>query len=187
MATKITENDLIQLLDKTSAETITIVSRSECKMNKTNNPFYKKEGRKWVPVNKVEKQNVITYLYGGGTYEERVNENLKADGSTNVFESKGLTWGEWFILNKIIKYGANFYVRCYLDINNKGTKEYFVDGKPATKEQLALIKEWEIKDKDYSERQLTEGLSADKQVYPQSVKFDNIVTIEVDGVEYELA
>jgi hypothetical protein len=187
MAKKITENDLIQLLDKTSAETIKVVSRKECKMNKTNNPFYKKEGRKWVPVNVVEKQNVITYLYGGGTYEERVNEALKADGSTNTFESRELPWGEWFIMNKIIKYGANFYVRCYLDINNTGTKEYFVDGKPATAEQLKLIDEWEIKDKDYSERQLTEGLTPDKQVYPQSVKFENIVTIEVDGVEYELA
>ena len=186
MAKKITENDLIQLLDKTSAETITVVSRKECKMNKTNNPFYKKEGRKWVPVNVVEKQNVTTYLYGGGSYEERVNEALKADGSTNEFKAKELPWGEWFIMNKIIKYGANFYLRCYLDPDNKGTKEYFVDGNPATAEQLKLIDEWEIKDKDYSERQLAEGLTADKQVYPQSVKFENIVTIEVDGVEYEL-
>jgi hypothetical protein len=78
-------------------------------------------------------------------------------------------------------------VRCYLDLDNQGTKEYLVDGKPATAEQLKLINEWEIKDKDYSERQLTEGLTPDKQVYPQSVKFENIVTIEVDGVEYELA
>lgn len=187
MATKISENDLIQLLDKTSAETIKVVARKECKMNKTNNPFYKKEGRKWVPAVKVEKKNVTEYLYGGGTYQERVNENLKADGSTNEFKGGELPWGEWFILNKIIKYGANFYIRCYYDIDNPGTKEYFVDGKPATKEQLATIKEWEI-DSDYpSKKQLEEGLSAEKQVYPQSIRFDTIVTIEIDGTEYELA
>jgi hypothetical protein len=185
MATQISKNDLIQLLDKTSAETITIVQRREAKMNKTNNPFYHKEGRKMVPDYKVEKQSKVTYLYGGGSYEERVNEALRADGSTNEFTGSGLRWGEWFIQNKVILYQGQFYVRAYVDKGNTPDVEYFVDDKPATEQQIKDIKEFEIESSG-SAKQANEGLSEEKQIIPNNIRFDTIVTIEIDGTEYEI-
>jgi hypothetical protein len=190
MATKVKRQELINILDKSNAEKVTVCSRKELKMNKTNNPFYKKEGRCWVPQQLVEKVSTVTYLYGGGSYEERVNEALKADGSTNVFEAKSLPWGKWWIDNKIIEHNGQFYLRCYLDrdSDDKPEVQYLVDGKPATDSQLKDIDAFEIKNQDAigSNRQTNEGLSAEKQVIPQNVKFENIVYIIIDDVEYEL-
>ena len=122
-----------------SAETITVVLRKECKMNKTNNPFYKKEGRKWVPVNKVETKNRCYLSLWWRTYEERVNENLKADGSTNQFQGEGVAVGR--VVHREQDYQVRRKLLCALlsDLDNQGTKEYLVDGKPATAEQLKLI------------------------------------------------
>ena len=44
MAQNITKSDLVKLLANTNAVEITIVQRGECKMNKTNNPFFHREG-----------------------------------------------------------------------------------------------------------------------------------------------
>lgn len=185
MATKVTKNELIQLLDKTNAETITIVQRKEAQMNKTDNPFFHKEGRKMVPDHKVEKQSKVVYLYGGGSYEERVNEALRADGSTNEFKGGALKWGEWFVQNKIIMHQDQFYVRVYVDKDNTPNVQYFVDDKPATDEQVKTIKEFEVKSSG-SAKQANEGLSEEKQIIPNNIRFDTIITIEIDGVEYEI-
>ena len=63
MTKVITKSDLVQLLASTNAVEITIVQRGECKMKKTNNPFFHKEGRKGKirPCNKNIKQSSKGY------------------------------------------------------------------------------------------------------------------------------
>lgn len=187
MVTKINKSDLIQLLSSTSAESITILQRSECKMNKTNNPFYHKEGRAWVPDCLVEKESKTTYDFGG-SYEERVNEALVSDGSAGTFKAAGLTWGEFVqgSNNRVIEYNGKFYVRCYINRDNTSEVSYFVDGVPATDQQVADIKAFTPEKKE-SAKQANEGLTAEKQIIPNNVSFDNILVIEIDGTEYEIS
>ena len=185
MAQKITKNDLVQILAGTNASEIIIVSRGEAKMNKTNNPFYHKEGRSWVPDYVVEKESKTTYDFGG-SYEERVNEALVADGSAGTFKTSELTWGEWAVQGRIIKNGDKLYVRVYVNRDNKPEVRYFVDGKEATPQQKEMIRDF-TPEKGGSAKQANEGLSEEKQVIPNNIDFDKIITIEVDGTEYEIA
>ena len=183
----ISKIDLVQLLSATNANSVTIVQRGECKMNKTNNPFYHKEGRSWVPDFNVEKESKTTYDFGG-SYEERVNEALVADGSAGTFKGGSLAWGEFVkgAEGRVIEYNGKFYVRCYINRGNAAEVHYFVDGKAATEEQIKDIKEF-TPDKGGSAKQANEGLAEEKQVIPNNVDFDKIISIEVDGVEYTLS
>lgn len=187
MAQIITKQNLVQLLATTSATSLTIVQRGECKMNKVNNPFYHKEGRSWVADYNVEKESKTVYDFGK-SYEVLVNEALVADGSAGTFKSGSLAWGEYVkgAEGKVIEYNGKYYVRCYINKNNKSDVSYFVDGKAATDKQIESINEFTPK-KSCSAKQTNEGLAEDKQVIPNNVDFDKIVTIEVDGTEYEIA
>ena len=56
MAIKITKGQLQAMLENIQGETeITVTVKGEAKMNKTNNPFYEKQGRAWVAKDNVEK------------------------------------------------------------------------------------------------------------------------------------
>jgi hypothetical protein len=133
--------------------------------------------------------------FGNGVVKEtemtiRLGVDYSKLSSNEGRQTGSLPWGKWWIDNKIIEHKGQFYLRCYLDreSDEKPEVRYFVDGKPATDEQLKDIDAFEIKTQDAigSGRQANEGLSAEKQVIPQNVKFENIVYIIVDDVEYEL-
>lgn len=184
---QISKSDLVQLLAQTNASEITVVSRGEAKMKKTNNPFFHKEGRSWVPDYNVEKESKTTYDFGG-SYEERVNEALVADGSTGTFKGGSLAWGEFVkgAEGRVIEYNGKYYVRCYIKHDLIPDVRYFVNGKEATAEQISDIKAFTA-DKSGSAKQTNEGLAEDKQVIPNNIDFDKIITIEVDGVEYTIS
>jgi hypothetical protein len=188
MAKNITKSDLVQLLASTNAEEITVKQFGECKMKKTDNPFFHKEGRSWVPDHKVEKESLTTYDFGGASYEERVNEALVADGSTGTFKGGSLSWGEFVkgAEGRVIEYNGEYYVRCYVKNDLKPQVRYFVDDADATADQIKIIKEFTA-DKTGSAKQANEGLAEDKQVIPNNIPFSKIVTIEVDGTEYAIA
>lgn len=181
----ISKNDLVKLLESTTTEELTIISRSEAKMNKTNNPFYHKEGRSWVADHLVEKEAESTYDFGG-SYEKRVNEALVADGSTATFESEGLKWGSWLVKGKVIEHNGKLYVRCYVKNGVATRYSYLVDGRPATDSELENIKEYSPEHKE-SAKQSEAGLLVGKQIIPNNVDFDNIVSISFDGEDYEIS
>ena len=181
---KITKDELVAILDKSNASEISVVTYGEAKMNKKGNPFFRKEGRSFVPVNEVTKRSSITYDFGGD-YENRVNEALVADGSNGTFKAGGLTWGEWEVFGKVIKNGEKLYIRCYVNRDKQNVVTYYVDGVEATDEQKSTIKEF-TPEKTESAKQTNEGLSADKQVIPNVVDFDKLESIEIDGVVYTL-
>lgn len=181
----ISKSDLVKLLGATSVNEVIIIQRGECKMNKTNNPFYHKEGRSWVADYDVEKESRSVYDFGG-SYEDRVNEALVADGSNGTFKAGALAWGEWEVQGRVIRNGEKLYVRVYVKNDSKPDVSYFVNGKAATKEQIAIIRDF-TPEKKASSKQLEEGLAEEKQIIPNNVDFDKIVSIEIDGIEYTIS
>ena len=61
-----------------------------------------------------------------------------------------------------------------------------MDGKDATDAQIKEIKAF-TPDKGGSAKQANEGLAEGKQIIPNNVDFDKIITIEIDGVEYTIS
>lgn len=119
------------------------------------------------------------------SYENAVNNRLEREGKDRDFEAQKLPWGEWFVANKIIAHKGKFYLR-YYDINNGNVlnKAYFVDGRPATDEQLAIIKEYE---KATHKPSNTQGLSEENEVKPLVVAEENIISLKCGEIDYHRA
>lgn len=187
MAKQVTKSQLQAMLESESNEIeITVTTKGEAKMNKTNNPFYVKEGRAWVAKDTVEKVQKSVYAFGG-SYEERVNEALVADGSTGDFKAATLPWGEWIVEGKTISHNGKVYLRCYI-VEGKTSLvsvDYLVNGKPADEKQVQDIKDF-TPEKKPSAKQEAAGLESGKQVIPNNIDLDKVVTVEIDGTEYEI-
>ena len=179
--------ELINLVANTNATNIVMFVQSEVKMNKTNNPFYHKEGRAWVADEVVEKLVQQRYMFGID-YQTRVNSALVVEGEAPTFKADKLPWGEWEIANKVIRHNGKYYLRTYVDRVHPDTisSVFFVDGNFATPDEIATIKEF-TPTKSGSARQANEGLAEDKQVIPNNVDFDKIISIEIEGVTYNVA
>lgn len=177
---------LVNLLSKTTENVIGITYVTKCKMTKNGNPFYTKSGRSFVPNCKVEKSVTGVYSFGG-SYEERVNEALVADGSTGTFNSGALAWGQYVkgAEGRVIEYNGNFYVRCYMDDPSKIDTTYTIDGRLATATEIDTIKEFTPKPSG-SPKQLAEGLAEDKQVKPLNIEFGKIEKITIGSTEYTI-
>jgi hypothetical protein len=119
------------------------------------------------------------------SYENAVNNRLAREGKDKDFEAQKLPWGEWFVANKIIAHKGKFYLR-YYDINNGNVlnKAYFVNGKPATEDELAIIKEYE---KSTNKSSNTQGLSEEHEVRPLVVAEENIVALKCGEIDYHRA
>ena len=129
----------------------------------------------------VTKQSVVKNAQIGFSYENAVNNHLKAQGSEANFEAQSLPWGEWLITNKVIKHKDALYLRYYSVANTLTESEYYVNGKPATSEQIEQIKSL-LPTKAPSGTQSAAGL-VERQVKPQNVKFENITFIKINGKE----
>lgn len=53
--------------------------------------------------------------------------------------NRGLPWGRWKMYPYTITHKGRDYIRVALDKNNKLTSAYFINGQPATKEQVMNI------------------------------------------------
>ena len=118
------------------------------------------------------------------SYENAVNNRLEREGKDRDFEAQSLPWGEWFVANKIIAHKGKFYLRYYDYNNNVLNKAYFVDGMPATDEQLAIIKEYE---KASNKPSNTQGLSEEHEVKPLVVAEENIIALKCGEIDYHRA
>ena len=61
---RITQQQLIDILDNTDANNVTLLYETPVKMNKKGNPFFVKEGRAFVQVNSVTKKVIDTFGFG---------------------------------------------------------------------------------------------------------------------------
>lgn len=132
---------------------------------------------------------VVTKQYEGEvqlnySYENAVNNRLEKQGDERTFVADQLRWGTWEIVNKIITHKGAKYLRYYaFKGSNKPKVEYFVDGKSATSEELAIIKAYEQSKYKGSAKQSAEGLTTN-QVSPKVVNFDNILELKVGSQSY---
>ena len=128
---------------------------------------------------------VRTQIGLGWGYENCVNGRLEAQGGERTFVSQGLPKGMvWVVLHKILQHeNGTRYVRCYKMKGVPYEAEYFVNGLPATAAQIALLKAKESSRHQPSATQAAEGL-VENQVKPFNIKFENILTLKVDGEIY---
>ena len=150
---------------------VTIVS--EAKMNKKGNPL---AGR----VIKIADYN-CQYNFN---YENAVNNRIAKQGGNGNFEAQSLPWGEWVrgYENRIIAHKGEYYVRFYLAKNCKAEISYLVDGRPATAEEIVIIKAFTPARKP-SGTQSASGLTTN-QVDPFTAKLANIYSLTINGATY---
>lgn len=108
------------------------------------------------------------------------NRIAKSGGNPDDFKGESLPWGQWELQNKVITHKGNRYLRFYANKNAKPITQYFVDGVPATSEQIAEIK---ARENTKSAKQSAAGLD-DNQVIPRCVAFSNVRYLAVNGVVY---
>lgn len=111
------------------------------------------------------------------------NRGEREQGAPIDFVAAPLPWGTWVENqeNKLIEHKGELYLRFYGVQNSKMECSYFVGGKPATDEQIALIKQYT--ERKESATQTRAGLT-ENQVVARCVKIDNILSITINGTAY---
>lgn len=114
-------------------------------------------------------------------YVNAVNNRLEKQGDEREFESKSMAWGSWVKgqENKLKEHKGELYLRIYLMKNAKSEKQYFVNGVPATQEQISIIKVYESSKYQPIGTQAAAGL-VENQVMPKDIKLSNILELKVD-------
>lgn len=115
------------------------------------------------------------------SYENAVNNRLEKQGDSRDFVSNPLHWGTWAIVNLLIAHKGESYLRCYL-INSKPLDvTYFVDGRPATADEVKTIKDYK---KAHEKSSNTQGLDNDTQVRPLAINTANIIELTCGECKY---
>jgi hypothetical protein len=135
-----------------------------------------------VPIVKVSRgQFQVNY-----SYENAVNNRAEKEcGAPVGFVAQSLPWGKWVDgqVNKLIEHKGEIYLRFYGLKNGKVENEYYVGDKPATNEQVKLIKQFTERGGIFT--QANAGLT-ENQVIARNVKVSNILSLSVDGKVYEI-
>lgn len=183
----INKEQLANILANIEPCSLTITMQGEVNMNKKDNPFFERQGRSFVPVNKVTSITSATYDFGYN-YADKVNESLSKSPETadKSFESNKLPWGEWFVVDRLIKHNEKMYVRVYPDKTSTTYTEYFVDGVPATTEQINTIKNNKV-NSGGSAKQTSIGIATENLVIPNNICFDKISEIIINGISYKIS
>lgn len=184
MTKKVKIQELVKILSETNETEISIQRVSEVKMKKTNNPFYYKSGRSWVPKNLVELRTNGTYKYGY-SYEKLVKEALLKKGKESSFEVDKLAWGQWYIKDKLIEHKGNYYIRVYTTPDTHADMEYLVDGNIASDYQVTQIKDFSPK-RGGIKKQNELGLDKSEQITPKNLPLNTINWIIIEGTKYEI-
>lgn len=190
---KVTQEQLIEIIADSDAKEISVNSESDVtkKMNKTGNPFFEKEGRKMVPLHTVTKQTIAPYGFGGN-YGDRVSKALTMSGSDANYEVSQKTWAETVVPGKVIRHKEKGTY--YLIVYNEPTKmgdvvdaetSYFVDGKPATEQEVKTITEFTPHSDSYK-KQRDAGVDEGYEVITMTISFDNIKSVVLGNTLYEL-
>lgn len=174
MANVISSSNLISMMSNIKGATIcTIETETTPKMNKKGNALY---GR----VRKVSRGQ----FQFGYNYENAVNNRLEKQGDERTFEAQSRPYGTWVVPNKVAEHNGTIYLRFYKMSNQTAQETYFVDGRPATAEEIDIIKFFTPASKP-SATQAAEGLT-DNQVKPCEYKASAIRKISINGAEYEI-
>jgi len=141
---------------------------------------------------KVKKRNNINFidhpLYKhtklnagfNGSYQNAVNNRLDKKDIEPDFISQPLPWGEWKVVNKIIKHNENIYVRFYLHKNSNAESIYEYDGKQVDVNELLEF----LPSSGESARQSEAGLNVEEQAKPLNIQINNINSISLNKQRY---
>lgn len=129
-----------------------------------------------------ENANVMLFTSGAG-YQNRVNKLLREERGENAptFESQPLKWGKRVQDTPVIVHTKDGELRFYLQVlflNAPKNVSLFVDGRPATPEEVEAIRATENKP---NTAKLQEGLQRHVHVRPYA--FDSIVSLRAGGHE----
>lgn len=144
-----------------------ILTETEPKANKTDNPYKQ--------IKKIVHQTVVT----GARYKEAI---LKQGAES--FESDPLPYGEYVVVNKVIKYNGEMQLRTVFRNAPKPVKIQFVaDGEEVARE---VVDKYLTKSKP-SAKQERAGVTGKKQVKVRNYKLSNIKEVRMNGEKYILA
>ena len=185
---RITEEELLQLLSNTEENRIFLLYKKPVKMNKKENPFYRKEGRSFVETAKVEKKVEALYEFGAN-YSEKVNEALKEKNLDSNFEAKAVPWAETVVKDKIVKHKetGKLYIKVYpLKEETPMKVSYYVDDEPASEEDMKTINKFEIRKDASVKTQENAGLEKSEQIKTFLIDLNNVIKITIGDEDYFL-
>jgi hypothetical protein len=164
----ITHKQFVEMLSARRGATILgILTETEPKANKTDNPYKQ--------IKKIVHQTVVT----GARYKEAI---LKQGAES--FESDPLPYGEYVVVNKVIKYNGEMQLRTVFRNAPKPVKIQFVaDGEEVARE---VVDKYLTKSKP-SAKQERAGVTGKKQVKVRNYKLSNIKEVRMNGEKYILA
>lgn len=180
------EISAVEILSKNlkKGASVKVVSFKETKMNKgsklNRNPF----------LGRVFEQTTIGGWVVGTNYSNSCQNAAERSGSEETFEAKKswhVYYNDFFETDKAT--GMKFYLQLQKSAKTgcKMEKVYYLDGVPATDEEIAMIKEWLPKSEhQQSSSQIEAGIDAEHERQYILVTLANIKTIEQGGFTYSL-
>lgn len=163
---KVTEQEMLTILMNVEKSTfINVVSSTNVRMNKTNNPYFDK-------VKKLTKSNYLI----GNEYETRVQTNEGKEGLEKSFESVessvGVHVSKCVLFNEKLN---TYYLQYELFKESNPTTEFLFEGNQIEKE---LFESYLVK-KSTTSRQTQE-----RKVFFQTFKVSSINEFTLDGTHY---
>ena len=163
---KITVNQLVNLLSAISVETpARIVTETEVKMKKTNNPYFGQ-------VTKRTTSNVLLCF----NYENEVNRERAKEGKEFDFEAKARTWGDKLGNSPIITNNGQLYLSVRF-LKSDGS-EFKHNNQPIAK---TMLTEWLQESKSSASNQ---GLTDTNEVIVRTYKVVNVKEITIGTETY---
>jgi hypothetical protein len=117
----------------------------------------------------------------GLTYSKSVNNRLAKEGKAENFVAQKLPWGEWVGTGStIIQHKGQFYLRLSLVGANSTKKQWFLNGQPVNRADIADILPAPKKPSTND----NQGL--ENPIIVVNVKVDTIERLAIDGEEYRI-
>lgn len=143
---------------------VTLVTATEPTMRKTANPF----------IGRVVKLTTTENAHIGVSYESKVNNRLPEGAEPyQVSKASGQTYCNEF-LNVSDKNPNQFYLRVGYTHASKAVSEFYVDGRPATADEVQQIKSFCPAPKP-CQKQINAGVT--EEVTWRTIKVENVVEI----------
>lgn len=139
------------------------------KMGVAPNPLY----------NRVEKHTTYTNVRLGVSYENVIKAKMQRNGENpDNWQSQASSVGKYYndFLLQSRKEENQFYLKIGLFPNTTTESTYFVDGRPATDEEMAIINAY-TPEKTAPTKQTEAGIPEDEVYFIVSPKLDNVVSI----------
>ena len=134
---------------------------------------------------RVKKVSRVNGIVGGWNYTNSVNnQRIRESNAQTVeeveavpeFEALPRAWGERLPKTGLVQYKENFYVE--VKVQNSLETEYFIDGVPATPEQVEELKKYFPKKTEGARQQV------EKPVILRDYAVENIKSVKMHGTLY---